>query len=436
MSVEPVSNAASVATSSAGQADGGKLAFFRQSGWMVFAITAGGLFMYAVHIPAVAKMPEAEYGVFATLLQVLNLMLIPSIALQTVFTHQIAGAVTEEQRRQLRATVRAILFGTFLLWLAAVGVVFGFRHSLIAALKIHNPAALWITVLTGLPMLWRPIVEGLMQGSQNFLWLGWASILNGFGRFVVVVVTVVLLGTYAAGAMVGAFLGMVAALLVGFWQTRSIWSGPTRPFEGRSWLGRVVPLTLGLGAGQFMFAADMVVVQIFFKSETGLYGAAGTIARGIVIFTGPLVTVMFPKIVRSAARAEKTDVLAQALLATAFMAGMAALACTLLPELPFRILNKPSYLPVAPLLPWFAWCMLPLTLSNVLVNNLLARSHFRAVPWLVAIALAYGVALVILGKYFKTGDWLHDFRWVVQTLGIFNTALLAVAAWFTWAGKK
>ena len=48
-----------------------KLTFFRQSGWLVIATLAGGVFFYAVHIFA-SKMPSSEYGVFNALLQVLG----------------------------------------------------------------------------------------------------------------------------------------------------------------------------------------------------------------------------------------------------------------------------------------------------------------------------------------------------------------------------
>jgi len=112
---------------------------------------------------------------------------------------------------------------------------------------------------------------------------------------------------------------------------------------------------------------------------------------------------------------------------TLLAGGAAALGCTLFPSLPLRIVYEKSFLDVStPLVPWFAWCMLPLTLSNVLINSLMARARFNAVPWLVAVAVGYGVTL-----YFR-----HDtFQSVIQTLGIFSVLLLAVCSWFTWGVK-
>jgi O-antigen/teichoic acid export membrane protein len=216
------------------------------------------------------------------------------------------------------------------------------------------------------------------------------------------------------------------------WQSRGTWRGPALPFAWRAWVGRVIPLTMALGASQFMFAADMIMVQAFFAGDTGLYAAAGTIGRGLVLFTAPMAMVMFPKIVRSAALAERSDVLLQAMIATGLLGAMAALGCTLFPKLPFQILNKPDYFAIAPLIPWFAWCMLPLALANVLISNLLARSVFRVAPWLVAVAVAYAVGLVLVGGVFKIEGRLEAFKMVVWTLGGFNLVLLAVAGCFTW----
>ncbi len=91
---------------------------------------------------------------------------------------------------------------------------------------------------------------------------------------------------------------------------------------------------------------------------------------------------------------------------------------------------------VAPLVPWFAWCMLPLTLSNVLISSLMARSRFAAVPWLVLVAIGYGMALAMVGRHAGSlADTLAGLRMMIQTLGIFNLLLLGVCAWFTWGVK-
>ena len=208
-------------------------------------------------------------------------------------------------------------------------------------------------------------------------------------------------------------------------------------FRQSGWV--MLTMTLGLGVGTFMLSADMIFVQKYFpKSQTGYYAAAGMIGRALIFFTQPLTMVMFPKIAHSAARAQKTDVLALTLGATALAGATAAIACTLLPWLPLRAaMYGKNFLEFStPLVPWFAWCMLPLTLSNVLISSLMARARFSAVPWLVLVAIGYGVALMLVGRHAGSlGDTEAGLRMMIQTLGAFNLLLFLVCAWFAW-GKK
>jgi O-antigen/teichoic acid export membrane protein len=412
------------------------ITFFRQSGWMMMAATASGGLMFAVH-PIVSRgVPPGEYGVFTTLLQVVSLMSIPAIGLQPVIAQQQAAAITEQQQRVVASEFRAVWKVIFFIWLAMAVIAGIFWQQTLAGLKIEKSAALGMTVVIGLAAMWMPLVNGILQGRQNFFWLGWTNILQGVGRFGIICAVILLLHLWAAGAMSAVLLGMVVVILVGSWQVRDVWKIPTVRVAWRNWLGRVVPLTLGLGAATFMLSADMIFTQNFFQREqTGFYAAAGMIGRALVFFTQPLTLVMFPKLARSAATGEKSDALALALGATLFAGGCAAIACTVLPWLPLRLaLYKPIYVVTAsPLVPWFAWCMLPLTLSMVLVNSLMARSRYAAVPWLVLVAIGYGVALAMVGRHAgNLADTQAGLRMMIQTLGVFNLLLLGVCALFTW----
>jgi O-antigen/teichoic acid export membrane protein len=411
--------------------------FFRQSGWMMMAATASGLFMWAVHFIVSREIPKGEYGVFTTLLQVISLMGIPAVGLQPVIAQQAAAAITDEQQRVVASEFRAVWRAIFFIWLAMALVAGIFWKQALAGLKIENPAALGVTILIGLAAMWMPLVMGILQGRQNFLWLGWTSILNGVGRFGLVCLIVFIFHGWAAGAMSAVFLGMMALVAIGSWQSRDVWKVKTVPVEWRNWLGRVIPLTLGLGAATFMLSADMIFTQNFFpREQTGFYAAAGMIGRALVFFTQPLTLVMFPKLARSMATGERSHALELALGATLLAGGAAAIACTLFPWLPLLIANGKSFLVAAPLVTWFAWCMLPLTLSFVLVNSLMARSKFSAVPWLVLVAIGYGVALAMVGRHAGSlADTQAGLRMMIQTLGVFNLLLLVVCAWFTW-GKK
>jgi O-antigen/teichoic acid export membrane protein len=414
-----------------------KTTFFRQSGWLVIATASGGFFMMATQIAANSWMQPEEYSIWFALLRIFLLMSIPSVGLQIIFAQQTAAAITDTQHRQLTRTLRATGQATFVIWLIMAAVAFAGQRHWIALLKISNPAALWVTVTIGLASLWSPIVRGALQGQQNFSGLGWVMIVDGVGRFLAIAV-ILWLGGQAAGGMTGALFGQGVSVLIGAWLIRRLLSGPGERMEWKPWLRRAVPLTVGFGSVQFMSNADVVFVQgVFSKEQTPFYMPAAMIGLALITFAGPLAAVMFPKIVRSAALTQDTRALRQALTATVLICGIAALACTVAPWLPVRVIffRKHEYWAAAPLVPWFAWCLLPLIVSNVLVSNLLARERFAVAPWALLIAAGYGVALGMLKPHLLQMEVMTAFRTVIQTLGVFSLLLLAVSAGFTWREK-
>lgn len=411
-----------------------KLTFFRQSGWLVLATLAGGVFMTAVHVVVSRRMDPAEYGVFFTLLRVYLLMGIPAAGLQTVFTQQTAAALDQPAQARLHHTTRAVLAGIFVLWLLMALATAWFQDGWIRSLKITNPAALWVTVVVGLLLLWLPVLRGLLQGRQDFFGFGWVQILDGVGRFVAIVV-IVGLGGQAAGGMTGAFIGQLVSLAVALWLVRDVLRGAGSGFVWKAWLRRVIPLTLGPGVILVMSNTDVVFVQAAFSSDITptRYMPAAMIGLAFLTFTMPLAWVMFPKVARSAALTQRSSALGLALGGTATLCLLAALASTFLPKLPLQIIyfGNPKFWQAAPLVPWFAWSLLPLILANVLISNLLARERFAVVPWLVLVAIAYVVTLLMLKPHLLALEPEVAFRRVVQILGAFNLALLGLSAWFS-----
>ncbi len=405
-----------------------KSTFFRQSGWMMIASVGGGAFMAFIHIFS-KWLPPAEYSAFGTLLQIVNWMGIPAVGLQMVFAQQASAAITDNQRQQLVGTTKALLRWTFCVWVVMAVVAVVFHNQLIAAFKLSNPAALWLTVLVGLAMLWYPISQGLLQGRQNFLWLGWTYIFNGVGRVVIGAVIVYGLHGWAAGLMGGVLIGFSAALLVGVWQNLDLFGEPSAAFDVRGWLKRVVPLTVGFGASQFLMSADAIVVQNYL-GEGGAaapYIFGGTLARAIVLFTIPLAAVMFPKLVHSAARSQKSDLMGITLLGTAILGCLAVLGLMLTAPMLIKYGSNPANASILPDLTLFAWAMVPLAVGNVLLYNLMAHSRFKVTPVLFVLAVSYWLAL----QHFH-----ESFRSVIKTLGVFSSLFLCTCAFFTWVVEK
>ena len=406
-------------------------AFFRQSGWLMIANVGSGMMMWAVHLLA-KKIPEAEYGAFGVMLSVV--MCVPNLPLQMVFAQQTAHALATHRERELAGMIRLAWLGTLGLGLLLAGGVLVWQPDILAGWKLASAAGLWAVVLAVLLSLWMPMFWGVLQGQQDFFSLGWSNIFNGVGRLSVAVLLVMLAGGAAAGMMAGVCLGLAVGTAVGIWQTRSLWRLPALPFDWRSLLAQIVPLMLGFGAVQFMFTADTMFVRAYFaEDDSAFYVSAGTMSRALMWLVIPLATVMFPKIVHSVARSEKSNLLGLVLLGTGILSAGGALGLTVLGPWMIRLVYTSSYVQVASsALPWYAWAMVPLSLAYALVNNLLARSHFRIVPALVVLAAAYGVALATVGRHAGgLADAQAGLKMMLQTLGGFSLVLLGVCVWFS-----
>jgi O-antigen/teichoic acid export membrane protein len=402
-----------------------RASFFRQSGWLMFATVAGGVFMTAVHFLSHA-MPPGEYGQFVAFLSVA--MFIPAMPLQMVLAQQTARALALHREHELSGLIRAAWLGTFIVWLVGVAVVLLLQRTIMVQWDVTNPAAIWLILPVLLFTTWVPMFCGLLQGQQNFLWLGWALMSQGVGRLAVGALAVLVLHYYAPGMVLGILGGLTLSLLIALWPTRSLWLPSPQSFDWRSVLRQIIPLTLGFGAYQFLLTADTMLVRgCFSGNDSAYYGSAGTLARASMWLVGPLAVVMFPKIVHAKAKAEKSDLMGVVLIGTLILAAGGAIGLWVLgPWVVGFMFGKDYVQPDSVLLPWYACAVVPLSVANVLLNNLLARAMFKVVPALLVLAVGYGLALTRF----------HDTPvTVIKTLCVCNSLLLAVCAWYTWGVK-
>lgn len=119
----------------------------------------------------------------------------------------------------------------------------------------------------------------------------------------------------------GALAGVGGSAIIVIWRTRDLWGKPPEPFDKPALLSQILPLILGFGVCQFLFTTDtMFATPHFSGDDMKRYVAAGTLSRALLWLVLPLAAVMFPKIVHSSARREKTNLLGIVILGTAILA--------------------------------------------------------------------------------------------------------------------
>jgi O-antigen/teichoic acid export membrane protein len=401
--------------------------FFRQSGWLMIATIIAGIMSYAVHFLS-KDISESEYSIFVTMLMVTAC--IPVMPLQMVFAKLTADGLATNRTRQLAGMIRLGWLWTLVLWAVAALIVLFFQHQIAERWHLNGLEVLWVTLAVVLMNLWMPMFSGVLQGRQDFFWLGWAAIVSGFGRLAIAALFVIAFHGGATGMIAGAFAGIGAWAAIAIWRSRDLWLAKPEPFDGRGLFKQVAPLMVGFAACQFLFTTDTMFAKSYFSGdEMAAYGAAGTLSRGLLWLVLPLAAVMFPKIVHASAKSEKSNLLGIVLLGTAILTICGAAGLCVVGPFVVKLVYTPEYVAATTkLLPWYAFAMVPLALANVLVNDLMARAKFKIVPLMVLLAVAYGFTLPFVLKF-------HSMEVVLQTLGEFNLLLLLICAWFVWGQK-
>lgn len=415
----------------------GKFAFFRQSGWLVFSTVVCGVFlMLVLSLVQPPRLSIPDFGTFLSMLRFFTILGIFTSGLQVVMAQQAAGALTPEAEQELKAATRSVGRTIFLVWVGVVILCGVRRQWLMDTFKLPEAGTLAVTLGLVLAQLFLPFTQGLLQGKQQFSWLGASIMVNGVGRFAGIFLLMAMFARNATTALCGAFVGLAGAAFIAAFPSRGLFAGARGvKFGWGPWLGRAVPLTVGSGSLLFLMNADVLFVQAHFSREDAtFYSAVAVLGIGLVSFTTPMAAVMFPKLVRSVAQSQRSDSLVLALGGTLALGLIGATVLTVFPTLPLRILyfKNPAMLKCAPLVPWFMWSMLPMTLANVMVGNLLARRDFRAVPLFLLIAIGYGWGL---NQYLNAAQHLElfaAFKGVIFRLGTFSGLMLGTAILFSF----
>jgi len=341
------------------------------------------------------------------------------------------GAVSEGAQRvkELGAMMRSAFVWIGLGWIVVAALCFGFSDRITAMYNLSDPHMLWVLLGLALVTLWTPISNGVLQGRQDFLWFGLGTLLNGAGRFTVLLAVVVLFKLGALGGLIGVLGGSLVVLLLVTWRTSGVITQPGASPHWPAFLRRAIPLTLGLGALVMIMQADALIVREKLEvlnltpEETVGYTAARRIGQVLVFVVGAVVSVMFPKVARGLKNTEASDALKLTVGLTAVVSLLGAAITSLMPQIPLRILaGSSASAESATLVVAYVWALVPLAISNVLVWNLMARECYRAVPFLI---------LVAGGCWFALRTYSDRLMTVVTVVGIFSTIMLVVSAVFT-----
>jgi O-antigen/teichoic acid export membrane protein len=401
----------------------GRYRVLRQTAILFAVDLAANLVDYAYHIYLGRAMPPGEFGVFQALNSALLIAITAAGVLQPVVARFIAegeahdgttrpGRLRDEGAAFVRASIGwSTLAGGCL----SVAVWLG-REFI--ALSLNIPvAAVQIGAVVLFTVLLRPVLAGVLQGTQRFAAYGAVRLVFALGRFGIAALLI-----YWGWGLFGAFLSLPAGqlLAVGFGLLlvgSYLWTKPER--SGMVGLQDWLPLAgwafLSYGAHAALVNMDLLYVNRNFSSEeAGVYAAGVLLRRALLLLPGAAVVVMYPRIAAAVARRTLPD---QEIL---WGAGLVSVVTAVLAGIYFaagesivRVVFGEAYSAAGEFLGWMGVGIWGYALGTVWMNVYLATHPgpfagilAGAVVLQVAGLLAWGESLSSVVAVFAASGWL------------------------------
>lgn len=243
----------------------------------------------------------AEFSLLATMFSAIVMVTVPLTGLQIMMAREVAsrlpdgglpaaGAALRQAVRQLSRWILLILLITAVL-----------AYPLIHLLSVDRPLPFIATgtaLAVALPM---PLFNGALQGTERFAMLSMVQPAYSLMKLIAGV-TLGLIGFGASAVMFGVATATLTAMVVAVVPLIPMLRA-SEGYELDSRVTLVSTYSLGTAVGVFGYAIhtsiDIIVARIAFDATTaGLWAAAATVAKTILLVPSGVTTVLFPRVAK------------------------------------------------------------------------------------------------------------------------------------------
>ena len=357
------------------------------------------------------------YGELASLLSLLNLTSVVTLALGTVVVKFTADFKAKGENTKINELLLG-LTNKFFLVSGLFFITFAFSSKYIADfLKLnHNLPVIILAALIAISFF-LTINNGVLQGLLNFTFYSISLLSQSLTRLIFGFL-VVFLGFKLNGVMFAILFGLGLTYILTFYPLRRYLKKiPNKlefPWKGLFSYSLTTFISI-LGLALIM-TTDIVLVKHFFSaSEAGLYSAASLTAKIILFLVAPVILVMFPLISeRASSNKGYIHLLYYTFGFALLVGGILTIIYFLFSEFILGILFGQKYLEVAPILGMFALFIFLYTLSTVLVYFYLSIQKIKVstIPFLISL-----LQIILIWFY-------HSSLLVVLQINLLVSALL------------
>jgi len=356
------------------------------------------VFAYGFQVAMGRLLTPAEYGFLNSLLAIFVVLSVPLATVPMVLARRTAEYAAKKDFARIRS-----LFGLAYRRIGLAGLL-GLAAFVLGARfladYLHSPSIVPVLLLglCACSAFAVPINTAMLQGLQDYRWLGITAGLGGPVKFFICV-ALVLSGFGVNGVLAGMVLTSLVMWLIAYLPIRR------HLLRGEAGIGHVHHLSfthvLPVFTANLAFAvlsqADMILVARYFPAhEAGMYASAAILGRSVMYVPGAFVQAMFPMVSEHhSLNQDSRHLLFKALGATLALSGSGAALFFFFPKLIISVFFGARYVEAAPVLQYFGLAMLPMAFLLVLMNYSIAKGERR-----FSYLMALGALLEVIFIYF------------------------------------
>lgn len=407
----------------------GKLA--RASGLMFISIMAAGILGYVFQIIMGRMLSITEYGLFITLMALLQIISVPLSTVNMVVSRQASEYFAKNQIGRIAEmfwwiTQRVLLFG-----LAAMLCTLPFIPWLRDYFRLESIVPVWTFLFVAFTFLFAPINVAFLQAQQNFRWLA-LNFLGTHSFKILFCGLLVYAGLKLNGALIGMVLASLSIWLVTYWPLRRLVAQPAGTIAVGGYLSffGAIPVLVANISFIAMTQLDIILVNYFYSApQAGVYAAAAILGKAVLHLPGAIVIALFPMVAENESRAQSSaHLFLNAMVMSAGLSGVGALIYYFFADNIMLLFFGQKYQGAAELLKFYGFAMLPMTLVMVAEHFLIAKGRV-----IFAFVMLLGIPFVLLATQIYH-DHLIDMVYILTAsswgLALVGFAVIGAQYWY------
>lgn len=242
------------------------------------------------------KLGPEDFGVFAALVSLLYILIVPLTTIQTTITKFVSTFKVSNEYGKIKYLFMRSIYKLLIFGIIFIVLFLSFGKLIIDFLNISSFFPLILLSIFFLFSLILPVSRGVLQGLQKFKSLGYNFILEGVSKFLFVVIFIVI-GLGINGALTAVILSYLVSFVISFYSLKFILKMEKTKFDTKHIYFYSFPVLITTFLLTAIYTIDAILVKHFFNAtEAGYYLATSKLGTIIYFATGAVNLVLFPQV--------------------------------------------------------------------------------------------------------------------------------------------